>query len=349
MTLPLHLPQPRTPDPADAPPLRWGVLAPGGIAATMVQSLQRFTRQRVVAVGSRTQARASEFADLFGIERAHGSYEALVADPGVDAVYVASPHSHHREHALLALAAGKHVLVEKAFTRNAAEAREVVDAARSAGLACVEAMWTRFLPSTDIVRQVLASGMLGEVETFSADHGQWFAFDRSSRLFAPELAGGALLDLGIYPVSYAWFVLGAPASVVARGTLAATGVDRQVSAVLGYDGPAQAVVSTTLAARTPTVATISGSEGRLELPGPFYAPGPVRWVARTGEVAESAPPAIQGHMGLCFEAAHLAQLVADGATESPLLPLAETVSIMETLDDIRAQVGVRYPGEPPRA
>ena len=341
----MNLPSPRTPDPLAAPPLNWGILAPGGIAATMVEALQRFTRQRVVAVGSRSAERGASFAQRFGIGRAHDSYEALVADPEVDAVYVASPHSHHREHALLAIAAGKHVLVEKAFTRNAAEALEVVDAARAAGVACVEAMWTRFLPTTDIVRQLLASGALGEVETFTADHGQWFALDPASRLFAPGLAGGALLDLGVYPVSYASFVLGAPTGVVARGTLTETGVDRQVSAVLTYASAAQSVVHTTLAARTPTVAAISGSEARIELDGPFYTPRVVRLVTRDGEVHESAPPVIEGHLGLCHQAAHLAQLVADGASESPLLPWAETIAVMETLDELRAQVGVRYPGE----
>ena len=195
------------------------------------------------------------------------------------------------------------------------------------------------------MRQLLADGALGDVETVSADHGQWFALDPASRLFAPELAGGALLDLGIYPVSFAAFVLGAPTSVVARGTVTGTGVDRQVSAVLGSPSGAQAVVNTTLAARTPTVAAISGSRARIELDGPFYVPRRVRLVDRDGAVAESGRPRIEGHLGLCHEAAHLAQLVADGATESPLLPLAETVSIMETLDEIRSQVGVSYPGE----
>ena len=333
------LPAPRTPDPAAAPPLRWGVLAPGGIANAFVDALGRHTRQRVVAVGSRSLDRARACAQRWDAVRAHGQYEALVSDPEVDVVYVASPHSHHREHALLAIAAGKHVLVEKAFTRTADQAREVVDAARAAGVACVEAMWTRFLPRTDIVRQVLADGVIGEVEAFAGDHGQWFPFDPASRLFAPELAGGALLDLGVYPVSYASFVLGTPTRVTARGTLAPTGVDRQVSAVLEHASGAMALVHTTLAARTPTTASISGSEARLELDGDFYAPGTVRLVTRDGEVVESPRPAIEGHAGLCHEAAHLAQLVADGATESPLLPLDETLAIMGTLDEVRRQVG----------
>ena len=331
------LPAPRTPDPADAPPLRWGILAPGGIANTFVEALHRFTRQRAVAVGSRSLDRAQAFADRHGIERAHTSYEQLVADD-IDAVYIASPHSHHREHALLAIAAGKHVLVEKAFTRTASEARDVVDAARAAGVTAVEAMWTRFLPTTDIVRQLLADGALGTLESFAADHGQWFAFDPQSRLFAPELAGGALLDLGVYPVSYASFVLGTPTRITARGTLAPTGVDRQVSAVFEYGSDAHAVVSTTLAAKTPTTATISGSEARIELAGDFYTPGIVRLVTRDSEVAESEPPRIPGHLGLCHEAAHLAQIVADGVRESPLLPLDETVAIMATMDAMRAQL-----------
>jgi predicted dehydrogenase len=332
------LPAPRTPDPAEAPPLRWGILAPGNIANPFAEGLGRFTRQRVVAVGSRSAERGRAFADRWGIARAHDSYEALVSDPEVDAVYVASPHSHHREHALLAIAAGKHVLVEKSFTRTAAEAREVVEAARAAGVACVEAMWTRFLPRTDIVRQVVTDGLLGELETFIGDHGQWFPFDPASRLFAPELAGGALLDLGVYPVSYASFVLGTPTRVTARGTLTSTGVDRQVSAVLEYGTGATALVTTTLAAKTPAAASLSGSEARLELDGDFYAPGVVRLVTRQGEVVESERPRIEGHLGLCFQAAHLAQLVADGAMESPLLPLDETISIMETMDAMRAQL-----------
>lgn len=347
MSLPSVLPASRIPDPREAPPLRWGVLAPGWIATVMVEALQRHTAQRVVAVGSRSAERAGVFASRFGLDRAHDSYEALVADPEVDAVYVASPHSEHREHALLAIAAGKHVLVEKAFTRNAAEAREVVDAARAAGVTLVEAMWTRFLPRTDVVRQLLADGVLGDLETVSADHGQSFADDASSRLFDPALAGGALLDLGIYPVSYASFVLGAPGRVTAVGEKAFTGVDRQVAMVFdGYAGRrAQAVLHTTMKARTPTVAAISGGEGRIELPGDFYTPGVVRLVGEDGVVAEADVAPITGHEGLCYEAAHLAALVADGRAESPLLGWDETISIMETLDEVRRQVGVAYPGE----
>lgn len=343
----VSLPLPRTPDPADAPPLRWGILAPGGIAGSFVQALSRHTRQEVVACGSRSLERARSFAREHGVARAYGSYEQLVADPAVDAVYVASPHHRHAEQALLAIAAGKHVLVEKAFTRNAAEARAVVAAAQASGLTVMEAMWTRFLPHVDVIRRVLSDGLLGEVETLVADHGQWFAPDPRHRLYDPDAAGGALLDLGVYPVSFASFVLGAPGRVTAVGTKAFTGVDRQVSAVLDryQESAATALVTTTLAAATPVTASVSGSQARLEVPGPFYVPQAVRLVTRSGESVESGAPTIRGHEGLCFEAAHFATLVAEQRPESPLLPLDETLAIMETLDDVRAQVGVVYPGE----
>ena len=256
----------------DAPPLRWGVLAPGRIAGSFVDALSRHTRQQVVAAGSRSLDRARAFADRFGIERAYSSYEQLVGDPDIDAVYVASPHSEHAAQALLAISAGKPVLVEKAFARNASEARQVVGAARAAGVLAMEAMWTRYLPQSDVIAQLLADGVLGEVVTVLADHGQSFDFDPNGRLFNPALAGGALLDLGVYPISFASFVLGNPDEIVATGTRTATGVDAQVGVVLST-GAAQACINTTLLARTPTTASISGSAARLEISGPFYAAG----------------------------------------------------------------------------
>ncbi|AKT51248.1 Gfo/Idh/MocA family protein [Arsenicicoccus sp. oral taxon 190] len=340
---PTALPTSRIPDPAEAPPLRWGVIGPGGIARAFADGLHTHTRSRIVAVGSRSQERAEAYAAEVGGATAYDSYAAVAADPQVDAVYVASPHSEHHEHALLAIAGGKHVLVEKAFTRTAAQAQEVVDAARAAGVTCMEAMWTRFLPQSDVIRQLLADGVLGEVETVLADHGQWFEQDRSSRLFAPELAGGSLLDLGIYPVSFALGLLGLPGRVTAVGTTAFTGVERQVSLILdGFDREpaAHAVLSTTLAAKTPTIASVSGSRARVELDGDFYQPGRVRLVSRDGDVVEGPAPVVTGHQGLCYEAAHFAGLVAQGAPESPLLPLDETVAIMSVLDEVRRQVGV---------
>ena len=327
-------------------PIRWGLLGAGGIAGVFAENL--LTEGLTIrAVAARDGAKARAFADRFGILTAHAGYEALVHDPDVDAIYVATTHNFHAEHALLAIGAGKPVLVEKAFTVTAAQAREVADAARARGVFAMEAMWTRFLPHVDVIRRVLSDGLLGEVETLVADHGQWFAPDPRHRLYDPDAAGGALLDLGVYPVSFASFVLGAPGRVTAVGTKAFTGVDRQVSAVLDryQESAATALVTTTLAAATPVTASVSGSQARLEVPGPFYVPQAVRLVTRSGESVESGAPTIRGHEGLCFEAAHFATLVAEQRPESPLLPLDETLAIMETLDDVRAQVGVVYPGE----
>jgi predicted dehydrogenase len=341
----LLLPSPRIPDPSDAPVMRWGILAPGLIAGLFAEGLRKHTRQRITAVGSRTLSRAESFATQYEVAKAYGNYAELVADPEVDVVYVASPHSEHREHALMAISAGKHVLVEKAFTRNAAEAGEVIAAAKAAGVLVLEAMWTRFLPHIDVVRQLLNDGALGDVTTVLADHGQWFANDAGSRLFNPALAGGALLDLGIYPVSFASFALGTPASIVATGKLAFTGVDGQVSAILSAADGAQALVNTTLFAKTPTTATIVGTEARIEIAGDFYAPSRVSLISRHGRRAEWDANVIRGHEGLCFQASALARLVAEGATESPLMPLSETLSILQTTDEIRRQLGVRYPKE----
>lgn len=344
----MTLPTPRIPDPMDAPPLRWGLIGPGWIADMFVEALHAHTRSRVVAVGSRSTERAGAFAQKIGAARAYGSYDELVADPDVDIVYIATPHSEHLANALLAVRAGKPVLVEKSFTRNAHEARQLFDAAREAGVAVMEAMWTRFLPSTDIVRQLLADGALGDVEMLFADHGQWFAQDPQFRLFDPHKAGGAMLDLGVYPVSFSHLVLGTPGRIQGTGTRAFTGVDRQISAVLsGYqDHPdAQGIINTTLAAKTPTIALISGSLARIEVPGPFYAPQRISLITMDGEVTESPEPPITGHEGLCYEAAHFATLVSEGRTESPLLPWSETLSVMETMDELRRQTGALLPGE----
>lgn len=333
-----HLPLSRIPDPADAPPLRWGVLGPGRIAASFVDALQKHTRQRVLAVGSRSADRAREFAARHDVPSAYGSYDALLSAADLDVVYVASPTAQHHEHALLAVAAGKHVLVEKSFSRTAGEARQMLAAARAADVLLMEAMWTRFPPHIDVVRQLVGDGALGEIQTVFGDHGQLLTPDGAPRLHRPDLGGGALLDLGIYPVSFASLILGRPDSIVAVGETASSGVDAQVSAVL-RTGVAHAVVSTTLTARTPTRAAVCGTAGHLEIAADFYTPAELTVVSPLG-VRVRRVDRIRGHEGLCYQAAHLAQLVAEGRRESPLLRLAETVSIMETMDEIRRQIAV---------
>jgi predicted dehydrogenase len=335
----------------DAPPLRWGILAPGTIARAFALTVQAHTRQRIVAVGSRSAERAAAFAAQLGIERSYGTYEQLAEDPDVDVVYIASPQSEHLAHALLAIGAGKHVLVEKPFTRSADEAEQLVAAARERGVFLMEAMWMRFLPHIDVVRQVLAAGALGDVHTVFADHGQFLAPEVLPRLHAPELGGGALLDLGVYPVSFASLVLGPFASVTAVGTMAPSGVDGHVSMIVTTERGAHGLLSTTLFAKTPTMASISGTLARLELEGSvagpvtgFYGPTTVRLIGRDGELLDTFAPARLDD-GLAYQAAELARCVTAGRTESDLMPHAETLRVMRTLDAVRAQIGVRPPGE----
>ena len=331
------------PDPMSAPPLRWGVLAPGGIAAKFVDNVSRFTAGQVVAVGSRDAGRAAKFAAEHSVARSYGSYRELVEDPQVEAVYVASPHSEHRDHALLAIGAGKHVLVEKAFTVNAAQAEEVFDAARAAGVFAMEAMWTRHLPHVAALRAAIERGEIGDVVTLVADHGQnMLALPPTHRMHDPALAGGALLDLGVYPVSFAHDLLGVPDEVVALGSLTPAGVDGQVSIVLGHGGRAQASLHTTLRARTATTAVISGTEGRIEVAGSFYGTTSFE-VHRLDGTWWAWDRPVEG--GFQFQAAEVARRVADGEAESPRMPWRGTVEVLRTMDEIRRQVGVRYPGE----
>jgi predicted dehydrogenase len=341
----LLLPRPRTPDANDAPPLRWGILGPGGIARSFASAVQARSEQQVAAVGSRSLERAREFADEFSVPTTYGSYEELVHDSTVDVVYVASPHSAHHEHALLALRAGKPVLVEKAFARNAGEARDIIETARAARLFAMEAMWTRFLPHIDVVRQSLEDGLLGEVHTVFADHGQRLFPDGPRRLSDPELAGGALLDLGIYPVSFASFAVGPFASVTAAGTVTDTGVDGQEGIVLQADSGAVANIAATMLTKTPTTASICGTRARIDITGDFYRPGAVvRLVAPDGTVLDEYDDPEKEH-GLHQEAVEVARRISAGELESPLMPLDETLAIMEVLDSARQQIGVRYPGE----
>jgi predicted dehydrogenase len=316
-------------------PLRWGILGTGGIAMAFVSDLRLTDSGVAGAVGSRSQGSADRFADEFDIDRRHSSYESLVADPAVDVVYVATPHPMHRDNAILALNAGKPVLVEKPFAMNATEATEMVTTARRRGLFAMEAMWTRFLPHVAVIRDWLEQRALGEIVTVTADHGQWFAEDPSFRLFAPQLGGGALLDLGVYPVSFASMILGTPDRIVSISEPAFTGVDAQTSMLFGYEGGAQAVLTCTLRAKSPTRASIVGTDAMIDLDGDFYAPTAVTLVPRQGKPTR----VVSTHegRGLRHQADEVARCLAAGALESPLMPLDETISIMDTMDRVLAQ------------
>ena len=336
------VPPATVPDPTTAPSIRWGILGAGNIAGSFASAVSAHTRAQLVAVGSRDRVRGERFASAHGIPTTHIGYEELVGDEHVDAVYIATPHSEHKDQALLAIAAGKHLLVEKSFTRNVAEAREVFDAARAAGTFVMEAMWTRFLPHVAALRSVIASGLIGDVVNVTADHGQRFAPDPTSRLFDPALAGGALLDLGVYPVSFAHDLLGAPSGVTAVGSLTDTGVDGQISIALTYGERTHATLSTTLWAKTPTVALISGTVGYIEVAGSFYAPTSFRVVLADGARWTYDRPAVKG---LQYEAAEVARCLAEGRTESARMPWQDTLDVLATMDEVRRQIGLVYPGE----
>lgn len=321
--------------------LRWGILATGGIARAFARDLLD-AGHVVTAVGSRAPGAAAAFAAEFGIPNPHGSYEELVADPEVDVVYVATPHPMHADGALLAIAAGKHVLVEKPFTLNADQARRVAAAAAVAGVIAMEAMWTRFLPHMVHLRELLADGAIGDVRSVLADHTQALPTDPAHRLQNPELGGGALLDLGIYPVSFAVDVLGLPTGVSAHATMTATGVDRQTAIVLDHEGGRQSVLHCALDTFGPNRAAVLGTHGVIELDRVWYTPTTLTRYDREGTLVEQVRPAVTGR-GMQYQAAELEHRVA-GAAPS-VLPLDETVDIMGVLDAVRERIGLHYPGD----
>ncbi|WP_210508944.1 Gfo/Idh/MocA family protein [Naasia sp. SYSU D00057] len=323
----------------------WGILATGGIAGAFTKDLA-VAGLRAAAVGSRTQESADDFGERYGIPNRHGSYEALVADPDVDIVYISTPHSHHAEAALLALEAGKHVLVEKPFTLNAAQARQVVALAAEKNLLVLEAMWTRFLPHMLRLHEILDAGTLGDVRTVIADHNQDTPKDPAHRMNNPELGGGALLDLGVYPVSFAVDVLGGPTSVTAVATFTETGVDRQTAIILEHAGGRQSVLHTALDTRGPNRAAVIGALGRIELDAVWYSPTSFTVYDNTGEVVERYETAIEGR-GMQFQALEAERLIRVGETASPRLSPAESVLVMDVLDDVRRRIGLTYPGETP--
>ena len=323
--------------------LRWGVLGTGWIADQMTADLA-VLGSPVTAVGSRAQATADAFASRYGIPNAHPTYRQLVEDPEVDVVYVATPHPSHHADTKLALEAGKHVLVEKSFTVNAAEARDLVELAAERGLVVLEAMWTRWLPHMVRIRELIDSGALGDVRTLIADHTQKLSADPAHRIQNPELGGGALLDLGIYPVSFAWDVFGAPTTIQAISSPTATGVDRQTAMLFGYADGQQAVMHCALDTQGPNAAVILGTEARIEIDPVWYTPTTFRLISPDDEVLEEFDGRGPGR-GMQFQAAALEELVAAGALGGDVLPPAESVAIMESLDEVRAQIGLRYPGE----
>jgi len=322
---------------------RWGILGPGNIAAKFVAGVVALTDQEVVAVGSRTQATADRFADRFDIRRRHVGYDALVADPDVDAIYIATPHNFHREHTRLALRHGKHVLCEKPFAINAVEAQDMVDAAQKAGLFLMEAMWSRFLPIIVETRRLIADGAIGTIQMIQADFGFRASFDPASRLFDPALGGGALLDVGVYPVSLATLLLGEPDRITAVAALGATGIDENTGMLLGYPGGEVALLATTVRASTLQEAIILGSAGSIRLHSPWWV-GNTLTLQRAGHDAEVITRPFIAN-GYSHEAIEVADCVRTGRLESETMPLDESLLVMRIMDAVRAQVGLKYPME----
>lgn len=333
-----------TPEPAQPTTgLRWGILATGGIAHAFARDL-RTSGRNLVAVGSRTAESAEGFATEYGIARAHASYEALAADSDVDIIYIATPHHAHAGAAALAIAHGKHVLIEKAFTLTRDEAVAIRDHAAGARVLAMEAMWTRYLPHMIRIREIIAAGTLGEVRSVFADHTQQLPEDPAHRLNDLALGGGALLDLGIYPVSFVWDILGEPVEIRAVGRLLDTGADAEVATVMTHRSGAVSTTVSSSRGAGPNTAHIVGTRARIEIDPVWYAATNFRVVAPDGTVLEEYRSEIDGR-GMQFQALEAEALVAAGRIDGDILPIAETVGIMGTLDEIRRQIGVRYPQE----
>lgn len=345
-------------DPADAPPLRWGILGAGHIARRFAHEVPQHTRSTIAAVGARELSRAEAFAQELGVERAHGSYAELIADPGVDAIYLATINSTHHELALACIRAGKPVLVEKPFTLNAGEAREVFAAAEEHGVLAVEGMWTRFLPQFTVARQIAANGMLGRLVTAHAN----FAGVMDApvpRIVDVEQGGGALLDIGVYSVAAVHDLLGSPIEVTAAGNLLpGYAVDGSASVIM-RTASAVGTARCSFEGRAASSAEFVFERGIVELPAEFFVPGTLRVSEfdreESGEVSDESTDGVGGAAvsewdatvpgGFQFEAAEFARLLTRGATQSPVMPWQASIEIMEVLDQARAAIGVVYPGE----
>ena len=320
----------------------WGILGPGGIARAFAKDLTLLEGHTIGAVGSRSLSNAQSFADDFG-GTAYGSYEELINDSTIDAIYVATPHPAHHDNVISALDAGKAVLCEKPFAVNAKQAQAMVDAASRNKVALMEAMWARFLPHYAQVREIIASDVLGPIFSIHADHGQRLADQNIPRLIEPQLAGGALLDLGIYPISFAHMILGNPVAINSSAVMTDKGVDAQSSMIFTYENGAQAVLTTTMIEQTPCRAVVAGLNGWLEIDRTFYNPASMRVVLNDGSVTEY-PNTYSGH-GLREQAESFKQLVQSGKLQSDILSWKDTVDIMKSMDTVREQIGLKYPFE----
>jgi predicted dehydrogenase len=323
-------------------PIRWGILGTGSIAKQFATGLSVLPDAKLVAVGSRTREAAEAFGQRFDAPKRHTSYEALAADPEVDIIYVATPHPMHAPNTILCLNAGKAVLCEKPFTVNLREAEGVVRLAREKNLFLMEAMWTRYIPIVVKVREWIKAGRIGEVRMVSGDFGFRGDINEEGRLFNLKYAGGALLDVGIYPISFASMVYGKqPSRVSTMAHIGSTGVDEQAGMIFGYDGGQMAVLYTAVRTDTPQEVDILGTEGAIRIHAPFWkgTKATISWPNKGSETTEL--PYVGN--GYNFEAAEAGKCLREGRLESATMPLDETLALMETLDRIRKEWGLKYP------
>lgn len=325
-------------------PTNWGILGTGTIAHLVAEDLALLPNAELTAVGSRAQERADAFGDTFDVPHRHGSYEALVANPDLDVVHVASPHSAHLEHATMALEAGCAVLCEKPLALNAEQAERLIATARRRDQFLMEAMWTRFLPVMDDVRRLVHDEQaLGDVHLLQADIGVAQSFDSTHRLFDPALGGGALLDLGVYPLAFAFDLFGPPDTVTSSAVIGETGIDEQCAAVFRYDDGTQAVWHASVRADAGRTCVLAGTGGRLHGTRAWWKGAPFE-LTRDDGTAETWARPYEGN-GYQFEAAHVMHCLRAGRTESPRMPLDESRALLETMDALRNEWGVTYPQE----
>jgi predicted dehydrogenase len=319
--------------------IRWGILSTGTIARHFTQDLKRMPDADVVAVGSRSREAADRFAAEFAIPRAYGTWRELADDPEVDVVYVATPHSGHHAATLTCIEGGKAVLTEKPFALDSAQSEEMVEAARTAGVFLMEAMWMRFFPSIHTIAGLVADGAIGEVTAVHADFGLTGEYPPTHRLRARELGGGALLDLGVYPVTFAQLFLGPPDEIQARAKLSPEGVDENTGMLFGYASGAMAALTCSLVGDSPRRAVVTGTRGRVEVHRDFFRP--VAYTVWRGDQPEHVDAPVDG-WGYHYEAAEVHRCLAAGRPESDVVPLAETLTVMATLDAVRERIGVSY-------
>jgi predicted dehydrogenase len=320
--------------------VRWGILGPGGIASTFANDLPLVPGAELAAVGSRSAQSAAAFAERHGFARAHGSYAELAADDEVDVVYVATPHAFHLDAALTCIEAGKAVLVEKPITLDLAGAARLVQAARTGGVFLMEAMWMRFNPAIRKIAELVEEGAIGWVSALHADFGLHGPFPAEHRLRDPKLGGGALLDLGVYPINLVHLIMGTPAEVRSWAHLTPEGVDENTGVLFGYQAGAVAALTCSINGESRNAASITGTEGRIDIPPGFFNATSFT-LTRPGRETETFHFPYEGS-GYQFEAAEVQRCVLAGELESPLMSHTTTLEIMTLLDTIRDEIGVTY-------